>query len=121
MPELVQDATAILADLHIRVRSLESKYNLLGERVLMVNQNMIEEYKKTMKEIRMLNNDVREIKRETTLMKDAVREVTKELDGFAKKAQVRVLEKYVSLLSPMKFVTDDQLKREIEAVKKKNA
>ena len=28
-----------------RIRSLEGKYNLLGERALIINQNMIEQYK----------------------------------------------------------------------------
>ena len=122
MPEAQQDATYILEDLHNRVRSLESKYNLLGERVLMVNQNMIEEYKKTTRDMHLINDDLRELKQEIALMRDAIHEITKELDSFAKKASVKVLEKYVDLLSPLHFVTEEQLKREMEQRgQKKNA
>ncbi len=121
MPEAQQDATYILADLHNRVRSLESKYNLLGERVLMVNQNMIEEYKKTSRDMHLVNDDLRELKQEVALVREAIHEITKELDSFAKKASVKVLEKYINLLSPLHFVTEEQLKKEIEQIgRKKN-
>jgi len=35
-----QDINQVLTDIVNRIRSLESKYNLLGERLLIVNQNV---------------------------------------------------------------------------------
>jgi len=111
MQEQTQDITSILADLHNRVRSLEGKYNLMGERLLMVNQNMIEEYKKSRKEVNFINSDIIEMKRELETLREATRNIVKELDSFAKKSNVKVIEKYIKLLSPLKFVTEEQLRQ----------
>ena len=51
MAQQQTDLSYVLADLSSRVRILESKYNLIGERLLVVNKNMIEEYKKTLTQI----------------------------------------------------------------------
>ena len=45
-----------------RVRLLEARYDNLRDRVLIVNQNMIAEYKKLHQEIKEVNQDVRELK-----------------------------------------------------------
>ncbi len=115
--EQVQDVTFVIADLNNRVRTVETKYNLLGERVLIVNKNMIEEYKKVITEIKIMNEELREIRRETAEMKDVIRNVVAELNGFAKKDAVKSLEKYVKLLSPLNFVTEEELKRVVDELK----
>ena len=103
------DFTYVVSELGARIRTLENKYNLLGERLLIVNQNMIEEYKKLMKELKMMNADIREIKADIMNVKETANNIVKELENFAKKDQIKVLEKYIDLWDPLKFVTEDQL------------
>src|SRR3989338_3479173 len=86
-----QEITEVIVDLNNRIRTLENKYNLLGERLLVVNQNMIEEYKRLLREMKIINEDL------------------KEMELFAKKEQVRVLEKYIDLINPMRFVTTEEV------------
>jgi len=112
--QTTQDLTYVLADMNNRVRTLESKYNLFGERVLIINQNMIEEYKKILKEIKAINSDLQKMKLEITEMKSVVKNIVVEMDLFAKKDQVKVLEKYLDLWSPMNFVTEEQLTQLID-------
>ncbi len=109
--ETEQDLTYILSDLNARVRTLENKYNLLAERLLVVNQNMIEEYKKVLREIKVLNEELREMKKDLFQMKDTFSNVIKEMQSFAKSDQIKVLEKYINLWSPLNFVTEDQLNK----------
>lgn len=104
-----QEITQVIVDLNNRVRTLENKYNLLGERLLIVNQNMIEEYKRLLREMKVLNDDLREIKQEIFLTQDTMRNVVKEMELFAKKEQVKVLERYIDLLNPMRFVTEEEV------------
>ena len=47
MQEQESGLQEFLVDMNARVRDLEGRYNLLRDRVLVINQNMIEEYKKT--------------------------------------------------------------------------
>ena len=122
MPEEYEtDLNYVLSDLNIRTRTLEGKYNVLGEKLLVVNQNMIEEYKKIINELKTKEQDVTELKREIENLKEILRQIVKEIDSFAKKEHVNVLEKYINLWNPLKFVTDQEvnelIKKQLEQKK----
>ena len=104
----------ILFDITSRVRSLEGKYNLLRDRVLIINNNMIEEYKKLMSELKVINGDVKEIKGDIFKLKESIRHLVKEMELFARKEDVQFLEKYINLWNPMKFITEEDVLRIIE-------
>jgi hypothetical protein len=108
------DLTYVLADMNNRVRSLETKYSLFGEHLLIVNQNMIEEYKKVMKEMKAMDTDLQRMKVELAETKSIIKSIVTEMDLFAKKGQVKVLEKYLDLWSPMHFVTEEQVSQLVE-------
>ncbi len=112
-----------LLDVNARVRDLEGKYNLLRDRVLIINQNMIEEYKKTINEVRVINLDIKEIKRDIFQIKETLRHLIQEIDFFARKEDVKVLEKYINLWNPMNFTTEKEVVRivhdEIDRIVKK--
>ena len=113
------DFTTIIAEINNRVRTLENKYNLLTERLLVVNQNMIEEYKKLVKDISIVNSDIREIKKEVQDVKDVITNLVKEIDTSAKKDQVAVVEKYLNLINPLNYITEEQLDKILEEKLKK--
>ncbi len=106
-----QEITQVVVELNNRIRTLENKYNLLGERLLVVNQNMIEEYKRLLREMKIINEDTREIRQEVFLTQDALRNIVKEMELFAKKEQIKVLEKYLDLINPMRFVTEEEVEK----------
>ena len=98
-----------------RIRSLEGKYNLLRDRMLLINNNMIEEYKKIITELRLANEETQELKLDMYRMREAMKHLLKELELFARKEDVKFLEKYINLWNPMKFVTEEEV---IELIKK---
>jgi len=101
-----QDLAFVLNDLNARIRVLENKYSLFGERLLVINQNMIEEYKKLMRNIKTTEEDIKEVKKDLFNVKEIVSGLTKELTLFARKDSLQVLEKYINLWNPMNFVTE---------------
>ncbi len=101
-----QDFAFILNDLNARIRVLENKYSLFGERLLVINQNMIEEYKKIIRNIRSVDDEIKEIKKDIFNIKEIISGLTKELKLFARKDSLKVLEKYINLWNPMNFVTE---------------
>lgn len=111
MPEQETDLSTILSDLNARVRILESKYGTFGERLLVVNQNMIEEYKKMMSEMKAVESDLRELQKELFHIKESVRDLVKEMQFFAKKDTVKVLEKYINIWDPLKYVTEKEVEK----------
>ncbi len=101
-----QDLAFVLNDLNARIRVLENKYSLFGERLLLINQNMIEEYKKLIRNIKTAEEDIKEVKKDLFNVKEIVSGLTKELTLFARKDSLQVLEKYINLWNPMNFVTE---------------
>ena len=96
-----------------RLRILESKQSLLSEKMLVMNQNMIEEYKKVIKEIKIIDMETKELKKELATLKNIVKHLTEEASKFAKESDVKVLEKYIKLWSPMHFVTEKEVQEMI--------
>ena len=97
-----------------KTRILESKYALMRDRMLIINQNMIEQYKKLNSEIKLINDDLKEIKRELNDLKELNRHVVTELQSFARKDNLKVLEKYINFWNPLNFVTEDEVLKIIE-------
>lgn len=97
-----------------RIRVLESKYSQLGERVLMINQNMISGYKNAIKDVRAVEENIKDIKTDINKIKNILKHLTEEASDFAKKDSLKVLEKYINLWNPLNFVTETDVKRIIK-------
>ena len=104
-------------DMIARVRTLEGRYNMLRDRVLIINNNMIEEYKKLVSEMTKMNEDLRAAKSENFKMRETMKHLIKEFDLFARKEDVKYLEKYINLWNPVKCVTEADVKKIIEEEK----
>ena len=114
------DLSFILNDLNARIRVLEEKYTLFGERILIINKNMIEEYKKTIRGMKNMETELKDLKNDIVHIKDILKDITKEMSLFAKKDSLKVLEKYINLWNPMKFVTEEEVIRLIKRENLKN-
>ena len=80
-----------------RVRILESKYNIMRERLLLINQNMIDEYKKLNEDIKIIEDELKELKKDS----------------------LKVLEKYINMWNPLNFVTEEDVLNIIKQSKKR--
>ncbi|MBT3984807.1 hypothetical protein HOD38_00775 [archaeon] len=112
MAEQVQQTNfdpQIVFELVNRIRVLESKQNLFGEKLLVMNQNMIEEYNKIMKEIKRSNTNFKKVEESIGNVKTVVRHLSEEAGKFAIKEDVKILEKYIKLWDPLKFVTENDV------------
>ena len=114
--ETQQDPSYMLNEIVNRLRSLESKQSLLTEKTLIINKNMIDEYRAFARHIKIMDSDLRELKLEVNRIKEVIREIGKETENYARKDSVRVLEKYINLIDPLKFATEEDVKRIIEEV-----
>lgn len=113
------DPAYVLADLNSRVRILENKQNTLTERLLIVNQNMIQEYKRVMKELSVLSGDMIKCKGDVNHVQEVLRNLVKDMGVFAKKEDMKVVEKYIKLWDVFSFVTEEQLSERLKEYEKK--
>ena len=119
-PISTQDPYAPMNELNTRVRILEGKYNLTRERMLLINQNMIDHYKDLNSEIKIIKDDIREIKETLEIIKDTSRSLVKEMAFFARKEQLKVLEKYINMWNPLNFITQEEVVEVVEKERGKN-
>ncbi len=114
MALITQSAGDVISDINSKLRSMESKNNLLAEHLLTVNQNSIEEYKRLGREISLLNSEIKKLKEDLYVLKQALNGFLRETDFFAKKNDIKVLEKYINLWNPLEFVTEEDVEKIIE-------
>lgn len=120
MPEQYTDQYSEINELGSRIRILENKYTLARDRVFLINQNMVDSHKKLLTEIKSLESDLKEIKGDIFTIKETLRHIIKEFDSFAKKEDLKVLEKYINMWNPLNFVTEQQVLELIKKRVKKN-
>ena len=112
-----QDVSTVLSDVVSRLRILENRYELFGERLLIVNRNMIEEYKKNNLEIQRLKEEIKNLKQDVFNTKGTARQMFNELKFFAKKEELKALDKYIKMWEPMEFCTEDDVKLIVKHMK----
>ncbi len=92
-----------------RLRVLNERYTNLQTELKVIEENMIKKNKKLIIDIKTLTSDLNEMKKEINEIKDTVLRIIKEFQGFAKKEDVRVLEKYIEMWEPVNFVTHKEI------------
>ena len=105
------DLSYILNDLNARIRVLEGKYNLFGEKLLVINKNMISEYKLIVEDVKNLEASMKKLQEEMEHVKEILKNLVGEMQYFARKENVTILEKYIKLWNPLRFVTHEEVKR----------
>ncbi len=119
LQEQGNEAEYFLATAGTRLSILENKYNMISEKLLAINQNMIVEYKKTLSEIGSFAKEIKDLKSQINALKESIISVSKELSFFARKESIKELEKYINLWHPLSFTTEDEVKRIIREETKK--
>ena len=96
-------------DVSRRLRIAEENYSNLRKKTQLTDQNMLKSNKRIDTEIKAINEDTKEIRKEIGDINSKIGQIAKELQIFAKKDDVKTLQKYVNLWEPIKFVTHDQV------------
>ena len=103
-----------IGDVGSRVKILENRYNNLGKKMELTDQNLIESEKTLSKEVRLLNQDILDVKKRIEALREKMDLLGQELSTSAKSHDLKVIEKYVEMWQPLNFVTKDELKRAVK-------
>ena len=114
------DVKGDISSLERRLRSLEEGFTNMRRTIQVAEHNMVSKNKIFTTEIRTLTSEIDEVKKEIADIKEKVLIILKDLESAAKITEVKVLEKYINLWNPIKFVTQNEVERIIdEKLKKK--
>ncbi len=97
-----------------RIRILEERYTNLRTATKITEENMIRKNKTLSTEIKTILSDISELKRDVEELKDKIILIIKELGSFAKKEDVKTLQRYIELWQPLNFVTHNELQEVIQ-------
>ncbi|MCK5789053.1 MAG: hypothetical protein KAH32_08635 [Chlamydiia bacterium] len=97
-------------ELSRRLRVAEENYSGLRRKTQLTDQNMLSSNKETKTEIKAINSDLHELKLELKEINEKIAQIAREMPLFAKRNDVKVIQKYVQLIDPMRFVTLNQVK-----------
>ena len=112
-PSMVEEDMNKLA---ARLKISEERYNELRRKIMLIEQNMINNHKKSLNEIKVLNSEITDLNSKITEIQDRILLIIKELKLTAKKEDVDVMKKYVELWNPMRFVTKDQVEKIVQEI-----
>ena len=99
-----------------RLRLLEEGFTNLRRFLQVTEENMIAKNKHYSAEFKTVTSDVMEIRKEMQELRDKMLLVIRELQSVARKEEVKVLEKYINLWNPIKFVTQNEIEDIINEV-----
>ena len=118
MPD-VGGITSDVNTLSRRLRLLEEGFTNLRKFLQVTEENIIAKNKHFSAEIKTITSDIIETRKEIQDLKDKLLLIIKELQAVARKEEVKVLEKYINLWNPIKFVTQNEVEQIINEVLEK--
>ena len=99
-----------------RLRLLEEGFANLRRFFQITEENIIAKNKHYSAEIKTITSDIMEVRKEMQELRDKLSLVIRELQTVARREEVKVLEKYINLWNPIRFVTHNEVESIINEV-----
>ncbi|MBD3354874.1 hypothetical protein GF361_02725 [Candidatus Woesearchaeota archaeon] len=98
-----------LGEISRRLRILESRNTELNRKIELIEKNMLGERKRFNTELKTVDSDVLELKKEVNDMKEKTEMMAGEFKNLAAKEDIEAVRKYVELWEPINFVTREEV------------
>lgn len=114
----LNDVLLEMREVSRRLRVLEDRYSGLRKSMQVSEQNTISLSKKSVIDVKALNNENVELKKNIRNLGEELTQIIKELKLTAKKDDVKVIDRYVNLWQPMSYVTYEEMDNRIKIIVK---
>ena len=91
-----------------RVRLLEERYEQLSTKIRIVDQSGLKKNKEIKEMITEINGSIRQIRKKTKELGDAMQHLVIDMQDVAKTQDIKVLERYVNMFDPTRFLTKEE-------------
>ena len=98
-----------VTDVATRLKILEERYTTLRKKTQLSEQNIIESDKEHLSEMRILNENLLDLKKDLKKVVEKVSMLGDEVSRFAHKTDMITLQKYMDYWQPIDFVTRKEL------------
>jgi len=110
----ITSLTNSINDLNRRLRVLEERYNNLQKKTQITEENMLSSFKKANSTIATFHDDINDFKKKIKINDERTELIIKELKLTAKKEDFLVLNRYLELWDPVKFVTQNEIDKIVD-------
>lgn len=90
-------SSQIFADVNTRIRDLEEKQRLTGERALLLGKSLVEEREKNFTEIQNMKKILLQLKEETDNLKRLTQRMAEQFSNTARKEELMILQRQFDL------------------------
>ncbi len=97
-------------DINSRLRLVEQRINQNRERLSIYDDQLLNLKKEVGKELDSINDSIMELRKSIKNIEDTIQHIIRELESTAKKQDINVIEKYVDMMDPTRYVTKEELK-----------
>ncbi len=89
---------------------VEQRINQNRERLSIYDDQLLNLKKEVGKELDEINDSIMELRKSIKNIEDTIQHIIRELESTAKKQDINVIEKYVNMMDPTRYVTKEELK-----------
>jgi len=115
--DMLEKVTHGVNNMGASLRILEERFSLMRNKTQVTEESMIELQKGLSKDLKLLNDDITELKHELKDILDKMRLIDAEMKNLTKKDELKILERYLDMWQPMNFITRAELDRLLEDLK----
>jgi len=119
MGEESEDMSALWADFGTKLRDIEERNSMIKDRLLLLSQSFLRQEERLSKEIAMMRDEMKEIRMDLDRSNENIQHIIRENSEFARRDELKVIEKYLKLWEPLKFIKEDDVKKMINDKLKK--
>lgn len=101
----MQPVATSLNDIATRLKILEERYGTLRKKSQLTEQNIIESERNNFNEIRLIQDNLLDVKKAIKNLTEKVSLLSDEISSFASENDFKVLQRYVEFWEPLDFVT----------------
>jgi len=109
MPE-EETFSMLVADMSTKLKDIDEKNNMLKERMLLLNQTFLRQEDKKNREILFIKEEINNLRIEIEKLKEGVQHIIGESEGFARKEELKMIEKYAKMFEPVRYVRPEDIR-----------
>jgi archaellum component FlaC len=115
--ENVSSISALFGEFSRRLTDMEENFRMLKDRLLAVSKTMLSHTEKVNKDVLALREEVREIRNELDRLRETVEHVVAESSEFARREELKMIERYAKVFEPLHYTTEEDVRRIIKEEK----
>jgi archaellum component FlaC len=101
-------------EISTRLRLCEERINHDRERIRVFDDQILNDKKDVSGALSDISNEITELRKTIKNIEDTIFHIIKELELTAKKQEISIIEKYVSMMDPTRYVTKEEFDRKMK-------